>query len=451
MGDINQLIAQGPTPIDPNNYLQGQNNALNRFSAMQKLRDDQQARQQSAQERSAFPAALQGDKTALGQLSPELQMKLTTYLQSVDENKRKQFKEFNDTIGAASAGVMSAPEDQFPQVAEQARQSLIARGIPADQIPENAPRQWWEQHFNEAVGADKIYKTLHPDPVRNVAVPEGGALVNHETGEIMLQRPKTYAPERADKVGKWTHEMGADGRMGWFDENGIGPYASPQGDTPVTSGGVPLTQESFTDRMSPLEPAQPATYPPQMDRSGLDQPTQVADNGVMKDWKPAPKGGGTVTTNEDGSVTVTPKTSDTSKTAAGYAKRMVDAETRMSEVADKTDQTGLANKVFGGTRFSGYLTDPNYQILRQSQEDWVRAKLRKESGAVIGNDEMEAEIRTYFPQPGENDPAVIENKAHARQIATEAMIESAGGAYTAREAPLKPRKNDRPPLSSFGR
>jgi hypothetical protein len=67
------------------------------------------------------------------------------------------------------------------------------------------------------------------------------------------------------------------------------------------------------------------------------------------------------------------------------------------------------------------------QLYRQAQEDWVRAKLRRESGAVIGEEEMAREIQVYFPQPGDS-PEVITQKAQARQVAITAMRQAAGRA-----------------------
>jgi hypothetical protein len=67
------------------------------------------------------------------------------------------------------------------------------------------------------------------------------------------------------------------------------------------------------------------------------------------------------------------------------------------------------------------------QLYRQAQEDWVRSKLRRESGAVIGEDEMAREIQVYFPQPGDT-PAVIEQKRQARAVAVTAMRQAAGRA-----------------------
>ena len=54
--------------------------------------------------------------------------------------------------------------------------------------------------------------------------------------------------------------------------------------------------------------------------------------------------------------------------------------------------------------------------------------MRKESGAAIGKDEMDAEFRTYFPQIGDG-PAVIAQKAAARRVATQAMKTAAGKSY----------------------
>jgi len=60
------------------------------------------------------------------------------------------------------------------------------------------------------------------------------------------------------------------------------------------------------------------------------------------------------------------------------------------------------------------------QQYRQAQENWVTANLRAESGAVIGTEEMEKEIRKYFPQV-DDKPQVIEQKAKARRSAELAM------------------------------
>jgi hypothetical protein len=69
---------------------------------------------------------------------------------------------------------------------------------------------------------------------------------------------------------------------------------------------------------------------------------------------------------------------------------------------------------------------PQSQLYRQAQEEWVRAKLRKESGAVIGESEMEGEIRTYFPQPSDSKE-LIQQKARARAVAERSISGQASG------------------------
>jgi hypothetical protein len=77
------------------------------------------------------------------------------------------------------------------------------------------------------------------------------------------------------------------------------------------------------------------------------------------------------------------------------------------------------------------------QKFEQAANDWIRAKLRKESGAAIGKDEMESEFRTYFPMVGDG-AEVIAQKAEARRVATDAMRLNAGGQYRPYTPPAAP-------------
>ena len=70
---------------------------------------------------------------------------------------------------------------------------------------------------------------------------------------------------------------------------------------------------------------------------------------------------------------------------------------------------------------------PEQQRYQQAADDWIRAKLRQESGAVISDDEMRSEYNTYFPQPGDS-AEVIAQKSRARQTATNSMAKAAGPA-----------------------
>lgn len=122
-------------------------------------------------------------------------------------------------------------------------------------------------------------------------------------------------------------------------------------------------------------------------------------------------------------------TTDTEKVAAGYAVRMREASKTLNDLEGKGVHTGNTGQAaLGGLPVVGnFLTSPDYQVYHQQMADWVRAKLRRESGAVIGKDEMTEEIRTYFPEPGDS-PEKIAAKRRSRENAQLGMEESGGRA-----------------------
>ena len=120
------------------------------------------------------------------------------------------------------------------------------------------------------------------------------------------------------------------------------------------------------------------------------------------------------------------------KGAAGYSSRMVEA-TKLLNTLESDGRPTYGTDAAGGLPVVGNKArtaamTPVQQQYRQAQEDWVRAKLRKESGAAIGVDEMDREILTYFPQPGETDKGILEQKRRARAVANEGMAKAAGRA-----------------------
>jgi len=157
-----------------------------------------------------------------------------------------------------------------------------------------------------------------------------------------------------------------------------------------------------------------------------------------------------VDANSKQQVGVTPKTSDTEKKAGGYADRMKSAAGIMSELErggvgkPEIDETlvgsiPLVSKTELGKAATNTARSDDRQKYRQAQEDWVRAKLRQESGAVIADEEMDREIRTYFPQLGDSQ-AVLEQKSIARKTAEEAMHD-ASGRPALKEAPKVSRSD----------
>ena len=91
-------------------------------------------------------------------------------------------------------------------------------------------------------------------------------------------------------------------------------------------------------------------------------------------------------------------------------------------------RTAEAIPFVGGALARGVIQSPDTQKYDQAAQDWIRAKLRKESGAAIGKDEMAQEYATYFPQVGDS-PEKLAQKAEARRVATLAMQKAAGKAY----------------------
>lgn len=110
-------------------------------------------------------------------------------------------------------------------------------------------------------------------------------------------------------------------------------------------------------------------------------------------------------------------------------KPILDANGNPLTIEQVAGKPEVGAEVAGALPFVGKvakrsLESPNRQLYRQAQENWVTANLRKESGAVIGAEEMQNEIVKYFPQLGEG-PEVIAQKADARRIAEEGMKSNA--------------------------
>lgn len=143
----------------------------------------------------------------------------------------------------------------------------------------------------------------------------------------------------------------------------------------------------------------------------------------------------------DPSTKAPKETTGEERTSAGYLARMQAAEQILSGI-NNGEQT-IFTKGVGAIPVIGDVSrrlveTEAQQRYRQAADDWIRAKLRKESGAVIGADEMENEYRTYFPQPGDM-PQTIAQKAQARRQAEEQMKISSGRVIPT-QAPASPNR-----------
>lgn len=126
------------------------------------------------------------------------------------------------------------------------------------------------------------------------------------------------------------------------------------------------------------------------------------------------------------------KPSGEESNAAGFAQRMERVDQILANLGSAA-APGVTSAVAGSIPILGAVAQRGVQSSTQQQyqqaaQDWIRAKLRKESGAAIGKEEMEQEYRTYFPQIGDT-PEVLAQKEQARAVATNAMRKAAGKAY----------------------
>ena len=135
--------------------------------------------------------------------------------------------------------------------------------------------------------------------------------------------------------------------------------------------------------------------------------------GSFEDWamkKAQLQGGGKLTEGEGKST--------------GFFGRM----SASNDVINKFEQEGLnlGQTLAGGVPLVGnFMVSENYQQLKNAQDDFLRALLRKESGAVISDEEIATYGPVYFPQAGDG-PQVLEQKRQNRERQINSMRLTSG-------------------------
>jgi hypothetical protein len=118
--------------------------------------------------------------------------------------------------------------------------------------------------------------------------------------------------------------------------------------------------------------------------------------------------------------------------AAGFAQRMELSNSIINSLPAGS-QPGAMTRTLESIPFVGGVAarsgqSAETQKFDQAAQDWIRAKLRKESGAAIGVDEARQEYATYFPMVGDTAEKIAQ-KAEARRVVTLGMQKAAGKAY----------------------
>ena len=115
--------------------------------------------------------------------------------------------------------------------------------------------------------------------------------------------------------------------------------------------------------------------------------------------------------------------------SAIFYNNMQSAEKNLQKYEATGKPTGLTDVAGSIPLLGAYVerkvSDTDQQQYKQAAMEWIRAKLRKESGAAIGKDEMEQDYNTFFPRVGDT-PEQVAQKAAARQTISENLKIGAG-------------------------
>lgn len=379
--NFNVLAQQGPQ-----NFMQGyaQGNELRNRMAQQRqqeqlaeLQVQNALREQrmAGEEEAAYKAA----GSDMGRLQQELMqrglgkqsMAVGAQITKQQADKIAMLKQQHDLIKTAAAQVFANPENAIQSLTAFGNRTGIDMSDDLAQIQAlgSDPAKIKQWAAGIAMEADKLVPKFQSLTVAGVGTKTG--TIDPMTGKFI--EGQTYKEE-------------------------ISPY---QQETLAISGGqLALQQQKFA-----WEKANPG-----MEIKEGPSGEMLAVNKRTGEAKPVMMGGTAV------AGAGKPLTESQAK-AANFAGRMESA----FKVVDglESDPTVL-QKLVAGNSWTNILAPETAQQYRQAQENWVSANLRKESGAVIGSDEMNKEIKKYFPIPGDK-PQVIEQKRQARLDAMAGM------------------------------
>ena len=122
-----------------------------------------------------------------------------------------------------------------------------------------------------------------------------------------------------------------------------------------------------------------------------------------------------------------PKMTEGQSNAALYVDRMRESEKAIQKFTDAA-LNPVARQVEKLPLVGNYMQTPEYRQFEQARRDFINAVLRRESGAVISDQEFANAEKQYFPAPGD-DPATIAAKAHNRRVAIDGISRAAGPSY----------------------
>ena len=124
-------------------------------------------------------------------------------------------------------------------------------------------------------------------------------------------------------------------------------------------------------------------------------------------------GKGGITMTQGGATIAKPKTEGQAN-ATGFWQRVKIANDNLEGLEGQGTKFGaslLSALPFG---VGNMAQTPEFQLYNQSQEDWINAVLRDESGAAIGPDEFVSAKTQYFPQVGDGPEVIAQKRANRK-------------------------------------
>ncbi len=219
-------------------------------------------------------------------------------------------------------------------------------------------------------------------------------------------------------------------------------------------------QKPYTVRT--LDPATGTTY--ETERKGYVPPSIAKFMNVESSETSSENNSGSANNSlsekPKGRIVSKTKLSGESLKALGYANRMQKSMKEMDDLMSdgyrpsriplEFVKMGAPTSVIGRLEKEGYRLkmSPEDRVYARAIQDWLRAKLRKESGAVISASEASEEMEAFFNVPVPNSETsadkVFKTYRSARITALESMIGESQGAYNRWEEfgyDKKPRKS----------
>ena len=152
--------------------------------------------------------------------------------------------------------------------------------------------------------------------------------------------------------------------------------------------------------------------------AGLEEGTPeyqqfMVQGGANKGMTFTSDGKGGVTMTQGGATIAKPKTEGQAN-ATGFWQRVKIANDNLEGLEGQGTKFGaniLAALPFG---VGNYAQTPEFQLYNQSQEDWINAVLRDESGAAIGPDEFASAKTQYFPQVGDGSEVIAQKRTNRK-------------------------------------